>query len=303
MLCVRRPYRGTIRTTLAVVLVALGVTACGSDDSGGREEAGVVGQLEGSLQQSTLFTTQHALGVSVTYRGTDEGLRLATLQLDTPLFTEVEPQARDARLRTGGRALVMPLKYGEADCDLDPADAGPARMVATLGGSGEGGESGETVRLDLAEQPDDLLAGLHAAECEVQGVLDQVDVRFGDTGTRTADKQYETTIELAQRTEGATATLEEMKGNVIFGVANLDADHTATSPWAVIDDDHPTASVPMRVEADRCDPHALTEYKRTFILVALVAVGDAEPVRIDVRAEGPAHDALATLLEACLPPA
>jgi len=293
-----------IRTTAAVVTVAalaLTAVACGGDDDGGGdgdavEEAGLAGQLEGSLQQSTLFTTQHALGVSVTYTGTDD-VRLATIQLHTSLFTPVEPQARDARLRTGGRALVMPLKYGDADCDVDPSDAGPARMVATVGGTGE------TIRLDLAEQPDDLLAGLHADECEVQGVLDQVDVAFGDTWTRTADKQYETTIELAQRTEGTTATLEEMRGNVIFGVADLDPDHAPGDPWAVVDDDHPTASVPMRVEAGRCDPHALTEYKRTFILVAMVAVGDADPVRIDVRAEGPAHDALATLLEACLPPA
>jgi hypothetical protein len=290
-----------ILTTAAVTVavLALAAAACGGGDDHddeAAEAAGLAGQLEGSLQQSTLFTTQHALGVSVTYAGTHDDVRLATIQLDTPLFTPVEPQARDARLRTGGRALVMPLKYGDADCDVDPADAGPARLVAVVAGTDE------TVRLDLAEQPDDLLAGLHAAECEVQGVLDQVDVAFGDTWTRTAERQYETTIELAQRTEGTTATLTEMRGNVIFGVTDLDPGHAAGDPWAVVDDDHPTARVPLRVEAGRCDPHALTEYKRTFVLVAMISVGDADPVRIDVRAEGPAHDALATLLEACLPP-
>jgi hypothetical protein len=77
----------------------------------------------------------------------------------------------------------------------------------------------------------------------------------------------------------------------------------AAEPWAAVDDDTPTASVPLRVEASRCDPHALTEYKRTFILVASVQVGDDDPVRVDVTAEGPAHDALGVLLEACLPDA
>jgi hypothetical protein len=246
--------------------------------------------MHASLQQSTLFTTHHALGLSVSFDG-DRELRLATIQLDTPLFQPVEPQARDARVRPGGRVVTMPLVYGDADCDVSADDAGPAQLVTEV--------DGEELRLDLAEQPADLLAGMHADECEVAGILDQVEIAFGDDWERTADKAYETTVVVTQRREGVTARLQEMEGNVIFGVTTPGDD----VPWAVVDDEHPSATVPLTVTAGRCDPHALTEYKRTFILDAWVQVGDGEPVRIDVKAEGPAHDALGALLEACLPPA
>jgi hypothetical protein len=192
-------------------------------------------------------------------------------------------------VRANGRTVVMPLKYGAADCGQGGGAVPPAQLVTEV--------DGEEVRIDLAEEPEGLLAGLHADECDVAAVREDVDVRLGDTWVQAGPMAYESTVEVAQRTPGVTATLQEIQGNVIFGVANL----AGTEPWAEVDDARPTAAVPLRVEASRCDPHALTEYKRTFVLVALVQVGDDEPVRVDVTAEGPAHDALAVLLEACLP--
>lgn len=279
-----------LRLTAALVAGGLLVAACGGGGSGGDGAAGggLADHLHGSLQQSTLFTTRHALGLTVRFDG-DHELRLATIQLDTPLFEPVGPQARDARVRGSGRNVVMPLRYGAADCSQDAADAPAPRLITEV--------DGEEVRVALAEQPEGLLAGLHAAECEVAAVREVVDVRFGDTWERTGPTTYESTVEVAQRDPDVTATLQQMQGNVIFGVSNPGG----ATPWATVDDDRPAASVPLRVEASRCDPHALTEYKRTFILVAMVQVGDGEPVRIDVVAEGPAHDALAVLLEACLP--
>lgn len=287
--------RGAAGVVGVAVLAAVALGCGGDDGSGGdagdEDGGGLAARMEGSLQQSTLFTTQHALGLSVSFDG-DRELRLATIQLDTPLFEPVEPQPRDARVRAGGRVVTMPLKYGDADCDVRPADAGPAQLVTEV--------EGEALRLDLAEQPDDLLAGLHAAECEVQAVLDRVDVTLGDAWVRTGDFVYAGELTVAQREPGVTADLATLEGNVIFGVTNPDPPG-GDEPWATVDDDHPSVTVPITVEAARCDPHVLTEYKRTFVLAARVQVGDAEPVKVDITAEGPAHDALATLLEACLP--
>lgn len=281
---------------VAVSVLAAALAGCGGDDDGDRGDGagdGLAARMHGSLQQSTLFTTQHALGLSVSFDG-DRELRLATIQLDTPLFDPVEPQPRDARVRPGGRVVVMPLRYGDADCDVRPDDAGPAQLVTEV--------EGEVIRLDLAEQPDGLLARLHAEECEVQAVLDRVDITLGDTWERTADKAYASEVTITQRTPGVTADLVSLEGNIIFGVTTPDGP-AGDEPWATVDDDRATAIVPITVQAGRCDPHALTEYKRTFILVARVRVGDAEPVDVDIAAEGPAHDALGVLLEACLPDA
>jgi hypothetical protein len=280
---------------VGVALLVAAVFGCGGDDDSdggaGADGGGLAASMDGSLQQSTLFTTQHALGLSVSFDG-DRELRLATIQLDTPLFEPVEPQARDARVRGGGRVVTMPLKYGDADCDVRPADAGPAQLVTEV--------EGEALRLDLAERPDDLLAGLHAAECEVQAVLDQVDITLGDAWVRTDGLAYAGELTVTQREPGVTAHLTTLEGNVIFAVTSSDAPG-GDEPWATVDDDRPSVTLPVTVEAARCDPHVLTEYKRTFVLAAQVQVGEAEPVKVDIVAEGPAHDALAALLEACLP--
>jgi hypothetical protein len=85
-------------------------------------------------------------------------------------------------------------------------------------------------------------------------------------------------------------------GNVIFSAGT-----TADAPAALrVSDDVPSAATGLVVRAARCDPHALTEYKRTFILTARVRVGDADPVRVDLPAEGAARRTLEALLTQCL---
>jgi hypothetical protein len=67
-----------------------------------------------------------------------------------------------------------------------------------------------------------------------------------------------------------------------------------------VDDSRPAAAPTITVSASRCDPHALIEYKRTFIFAAWVALDDGAAVRVDVVAEGSALAALTELREACL---
>jgi hypothetical protein len=66
----------------------------------------------------------------------------------------------------------------------------------------------------------------------------------------------------------------------------------------------PSARMPVVVTAGRCDPHAVAEYKRTFVFTAWVRVGgddgDDDPVRVDIAAEGAARRALEDLLTGCL---
>jgi hypothetical protein len=67
-----------------------------------------------------------------------------------------------------------------------------------------------------------------------------------------------------------------------------------------VTDQRPAAAGQIAITASRCDPHALIEYKRTFIFSAYVEVDGGEPVRVDIEATGGARSALEELLRSCI---
>jgi hypothetical protein len=152
------------------------------------------------------------------------------------------------------------------------------------------------VRVAIEEVPSGVLSELNTEECAASAVLASVDLQLGETWQRTETRTIEGEVELAQRSSGVTATLDELRGNVIFAVSAGGAAGSALE----VADARPTAAGPVAITAARCDPHALIEYKRTFIFTAYVAVDDAEPTRVDFEAEGGARRALEELLRSCM---
>ena len=148
----------------------------------------------------------------------------------------------------------------------------------------------------IEERPDNLLAELNDIECAASAVLASVDLHLGDTWKPTETRTIEGEIELAQRSSGVTAVLEEVRGNVIFTVSTADAAGSAIQ----VSDDAPSATGTIAITAARCDPHALIEYKRTFIFSSYVALDGGERTRVDIEAEGGSRRALEQLLRSCI---
>lgn len=240
--------------------------------------------LTATVQRSTLFETHRSLRLTVTNGGNQE-LEIGAVQLSSPLFEPVPPQTRDVPVAARDR-VAIPLPFGMAQCD-DVADE-PPELIMRL--------AGEEVRVGLEEIPGGVLSELHDSECAATAVLASVDLRFGDTWARTEARTIEGEIELAQRSSGVTAMLDEVRGNVIFSVSTTDA---GGSPLEVADD-RPSAAGQIAITAARCDPHALIEYKRTFIFSAYVEVNGGEPTPVDIEAEGGARRALEELLRSCI---
>jgi hypothetical protein len=286
---------GRVGWLVAALALAAGA-ACGGpggEDGGGSGGDGDDAPVRASIQESTLFATQRAFGLTLA-PATDRDVRVGAIQLRSPLFAEVEPQVRDTRVRATDRAVVMPLRYGEAVCDGVEAGDVEAPVLAT-------DVDGEDVRVPLDQRPADLLAGIHAAECASAGVLEDVELRLGDEWVPTAPRTLAGTLEVSQRHAGVEAAVEPLEGNVIFGVTAGAADGGAGGDaWLAVSDAAPAATGAVEVRAARCDAHALIEYKRTFVFTVRVAVGDAEPVLVDVEAEGAARTALESLLASCL---
>jgi hypothetical protein len=66
-----------------------------------------------------------------------------------------------------------------------------------------------------------------------------------------------------------------------------------------VSDAEPTGSVPVTISADRCDPHAVAEFKTPFLFLSWVAVGEAEPVPVPLELTGGARQALEDLIATC----
>lgn len=287
--------RGAASIAVAV-LFAVAVGCSGDDDAGsGADADAAAGEGEGgsgesaaplsaTLQRSTLFETHRSLRLTVT-NGGNRDVEIAAVQLDSPLFEPVAPQVRDVPVAASDR-VAIPLPFGMAQCD-DVADD-PPKLIARL--------AGDDVQVAIEEVPSGVLSELNTEECAATAVLASVDLQLGDTWQRTEARTIEGEVELAQRSSGVTATLDELRGNVIFAVRAGDGPGSALE----VADATRRAAGPVAITAARCDPHALIEYKRTFIFTAYVAVDDGEPTRVDFEAEGGARRALEDLLRSCM---
>lgn len=274
-------------------VLAAGCSGSDSDDGGADADApeSSVG-LQATLRRSTLYETHRALSLTM-HSDADDDVAIGTVQLDSPLFEPVDPDDRDARVRPD-QYVGLPLPFGTAACDGE-AD-GPAELVVEA--------DGETERVPITESPTDLLATLHGNECAEVAIDEQLDLVLDEGWARTGPTTIEGTFEMAQHDEGAgaTAEIDQMTGNVIFHVeADGDDADDADDPWLSVDDDHPSVSGTVTIEASRCDPHALLEFKRPFVIFGYVTLGDADPVRYDIEAQGEARRAMGELMAGCLP--
>ena len=285
-----------MRTLVAIVLGAscafLAMCPGDSLDSAGAGDAATTAaadtsDVQATLQRSRLFETQRGVRVNLSNEG-DRDVRVEAVRLQSPWFEPVPSDPRDPVLRADDGPVAMPLSFGEARCEGDTDD--PTLVILTV--------DGEEVTLTAEESPPDLLAGLRDAECDVASVREQVDLRLGDRWERTAPRTVVGAITVSQLEAGAAVTVLGVEGNVIFDLDLVAAG--PPDPLAEIDDDQTAATIEIALTAARCDPHALIEYKRTFIFVALVDTGDGEPVRVDVTAEGAAQRALQASLAACI---
>ena len=244
-----------------------------------------VGGLVASIGTNRLYSLDRGFGLRLQNVG-DEPVVLRHLQLDSPLFEPVAPTDEDMVVPAHHRGYVLPLPYGEARCDGEAQPAFDALVVL---------DGGAELRLHATEDDPGAIGRLHGRECAAAEVRELVDLRWGDDWVIESNEAVRGELVLEQRRDGAAVDVEDAAGSVIFTVLP-EADG---SPILHVDDDEPSTTVPVVISADRCDPHALAESKRTFAFVAWVAVGDAEAVPVDIEPTGPARAAVEGLLSTC----
>lgn len=286
------PRRRQLRRALLVLLVVAG--CAGSDDVGSSSTTTApradttappepVGGLVAEIGTNRLYAVNRGFGL-VLRNTTDEPIVVETMQLDSELFETVPPTERTVTLPAGGRRLVLALPYGEVRCDDAPGATFPVMVVLA---------DGTELRLQAPEEFDGAVARLHARECAAADVLERVDITFGDTWVQDG-VTIEGELHLEQRHPGEPVAIDDAVGNVIFTLITRQ-DH----PVVEVSDDAPSATVPVTISADRCDPHAVAEFKTPHLFLSWATVGDRDPVPIPLELTGAAGQALDDLIATC----
>lgn len=285
-----------VRRVPIVLVAAVLVAGCRDSHDGGPPRTTVaatattapapppepVGGLVAELGTNRLYAVDRAFGL-VLQNVAAEPVVVRSLRLDSPLFALRPPTEREVTLAPGQR-LVVPLPYGEARCADEHGPTFPVALVVA---------DGEVLHLDAVEEYDGAVARLHVRECAAADVLERVDISFGDAWTQDGIT-VTGELRLAQSHPGEPVAIDDAVGNVIFTLLTA-----AAHPVVRVTDAEPVVSVPVTIRADRCDPHAVAEFKTPFLFLGWVAVGDAPPVPVPLELTGAARTALEQLIATC----
>ncbi len=276
------------------MLLAALIAACSGDDppapaaspTTARPTTTVAAEPDGlrvHLGRTRLYDVRHQFDLMLANEG-PAPIAVDTVQLESSLFETVEAQVRNTVVAPGVTELSMPLTYGAPRCEATSA----VHAVRIRAGGVERSVPATVV-------PDNALQVIWERDCAAASVLDAVGLRFGPDWTPTSEETMDGVLEADLRRPGATLSLTELRGSVVFAAIVPDRQ----DPVLMIDDDHPRARLPVTISAAGCEPHILIESKKTYVFTAYVRLGSLAttvPLEIPVPERGP-FDAL---LEPCL---
>jgi hypothetical protein len=269
------------------LLLAAATTGCAGDDEpaepGGEPTTASPsvsptpdGPIEFGLRQYRSDVALRRVQIVVTNHGT-QPIHVVDVQLQSPGYALVKPTRHDADLDPG-RTVDLPVILGQPQCARTPTQSTGTVVVAANVRTGTAPP--QAVRLPLPT-PEILLDQLLNDECALLMVRDAVTVTFGPFQPTDKPAVWKSTVELRRRTATEKVTLEKLGSSVIIEVKA----QTKDEPLAEMAKDEDTASVPVQVSTQRCDPHALGESKQTYILPTWVRIGDSDelytPLQLD----------------------
>lgn len=263
------------------VLLAAGCVSSPDDDTTGP----ALGPAEPQLSATSVYGRHAAVRGRVDVRLANDGeqpVEVETLRVEHPMFTPVPVLERTSTLPPDGRPRIVPVPFGDPRCGID--DPAGARVVV-------GVRAGQTVRqvaVPLADGEPGLLRA-HRLACAVERVAEVVELELAGWSSG-PDLQGTGTLSAVRRGAGQVV-VTSVGGTILFSV------EPAAEPLLVLPDGAPDAAAPVRLRATRCDPHALTESKRSFTFPVFVALDGAEPARVELTVAGPDRDVLQDLLD------
>jgi hypothetical protein len=221
------------------------------------------------------------LQVKVT-NGGEAPVHVTRVRLDTPTFDAPVQADKDSRIGPGVSAdLTVPL--GGAVCDADPVAPGTHLVALEVDGA--------EVELPVGGE----VLGLVAAErCASVAVAQHVHLAVAPVWADAGEVRGEPTLR-----GSVVATPQPGTGRVSLAVQGATTLFTVAEPAAA--ELAAGATVPVALDVvlavTRCDPHAVAEDKKGYLLPVRVSVDGAEEVLVEVAVPVPERAPLQDLVD------
>lgn len=187
-----------------------------------------------------------------------------------------------------GRDVAVQAAFGEVvDCE-SPGPPAAALGVHYLLGDDATVHDGAIALDDTA-----TLEDIRARFCTERQVLAENDLDFGDPAIE--GETFTVDLTLRRRTGDAELTLHTLKGTVLFG---FETTSEQGSPERVRPSDVDDLVIPLVVDVNRCDPHAVAETTRKSGLTLWISLDGADPQPVDVDISS-ILDEMETVLDRC----
>ncbi|MFP5371354.1 MAG: hypothetical protein ACLGI3_11495 [Actinomycetes bacterium] len=272
--------KGAALALLAVLTAACGGTPPSAPSASSAEPPGVPGMAA----EVVLLRTDEAIGGQVQVRVTDTGdapFTVTAVRLDSAGFRMLPAMPVEAAF-VPGRTIDLPTPYGEPICSAAPLPAVAELALVRPGGAVE------DVRVPMSAE---VLRRIHDRECAARAVLEVVGIEVRDL--REEGGALRGVLVLSRRAGDQPVTASRMGRSVLIDVV---ADEL---PLELVGRQ---SSAQLTFRPATCDPHVLSETKKPYVFPLHVAVGDGEPVVLDLPLDAAARDRLAAMVQrVCAP--
>jgi len=209
-------------------------------------------------------------------------------QLLAEYFEPAPVEERRTILPPNGQVVALQTLFGNvADCE----STAPVRATIVLTFSYGDDPARKRASFPLTDTA--TLGQIRLQECTVRQVLAENDIELRKTAvdgeTMTSD------LVITRRSGNSRLELESIKGTVLFGASTP---FEQGDPARVLEPDRSSLVLPIDIDVNRCDSHAVAETTRKFGIDLYVSVDGADPQRIDVPID-PILDDLETMLDRC----
>ena len=206
----------------------------------------------------------------------DEPVQVRTLAIADQRFAPVPATERLVTVPAGADRLLVPVALGAGRCT---GVLGTPVLLA----------DGEPVAIDAAGRA--LLDRMEDDACDRALVARSATVSLVDADVVTPTA-VDVLLRVARERGAAAVTVDDVGSNVIFTVTSGDLPSTLSAEDDIVE-------VTVRFAADRCEPHAVAESKKTFQFPMWLALDGGEPQFVELAATGDVRDALGAAFDAC----
>lgn len=209
-------------------------------------------------------------------------------QLVADHYTPAPVEERRTELPPSGQVVALQTLFGDvADCDA--ADPVTAVLRVTFAYGADPTRRSTAIPLTDAS----TLDGIRSQKCTVRRVL--ADNEIGLVDAVVVDETMTADLVIRRRTGDDRLGIDAIKGTVLFGAETV---FEPGSPERILEPDEPEQIIPLVIDVNRCDPHAVAETTRTYGIDLYISVDGADAQRFDVPID-PILDDLELMLDRC----